>query len=174
MLRSTPSTAVRGFFGIGVYRPKHEVNVGSLWRTAIAYDAAFLATIGRRYTYQASDTGNAARHTPLHHYPDLDDLIAHLPHGCPVVGVELDPRATQLDEFRHPERALYLLGAEDHGLPPKVIDRCHYLVGIPSVLPRSLNVAVAGGIVIAHRYLATRRSLVKPGGWGESADETIG
>jgi len=157
MPRSAPSTAVRGFFGVGVYRPKHESNVGSLWRTAVAYDAAFLATVGRRYTHQASDVGNAARHTPLHHYADLDDLIDHLPHSCPVVGVELDPRATLLDEFRHPERALYLLGAEDDGLPPEVLDRCHHLLTIPSALPRSLNVAVAGGVVVAHRYLATRR-----------------
>jgi tRNA G18 (ribose-2'-O)-methylase SpoU len=159
MPRSAPSTAVRGFFGVGVYRPKHEVNIGSLWRTAVAYDAAFLATVGRRYRAQASDTGNAALHAPLYHYPDLDDLIEHLPHSCPIVGVELDPRATPLDRFRHPERALYLLGAEDHGLPPKVIDRCHYLVAIPSALPRSLNVAVAGGIVVAHRYLATCRQV---------------
>jgi tRNA G18 (ribose-2'-O)-methylase SpoU len=147
----------RGFFGVAVYLPKHEVNVGSLWRTADTYGAAFLGTVGRRYHYQASDTSNAARHTPLVHYADIDDLIAHLPHSTPLIGVELDPRAIPLDRFTHPDRGLYLLGAEDHGLPPKVIDRCHYLIEIPAVRHNSLNVAVAGGIVIAHRHLATRR-----------------
>jgi tRNA G18 (ribose-2'-O)-methylase SpoU len=146
----------RGFFGVAVYHPKHDVNVGSLWRTATVYDAAFMATVGRRYQHQASDTGKARLHTPLFHYGDLDDLIEHLPYSCPLVGVELDPRAAALDRFAHPERALYLLGAEDHGLPLPVIERCHYLVEVPSAVPRSLNVAVAGGVVIVHRFMAKR------------------
>lgn len=151
----------RGFFGIAVYHPKHEANVGSLWRTAVTYGATFLATVGRRYERQASDTTNAARHTPLLHFADVDDLITHLPRACPLIGVELDPRAIPLDQFAHPQRVLYLLGAEDHGLPQSVIDRCHYLVTIPSPEPWSLNVAVAGGIVIAHRYLSARRAPVQ-------------
>lgn len=144
----------RGFFGVAVYRPKTANNVGSLWRTADLFGAAFLATVGRRYTHQSTDTMHTPKHTPLHHYTDIDDLIEHLPQGCPVVGIELDPRATDLHAFAHPTRALYLLGAEDAGLPPKVVDRCHYLVAIPSVRPQSMNVACAGSVVVAHRHMA--------------------
>jgi tRNA G18 (ribose-2'-O)-methylase SpoU len=153
--RATP----RGYFGVAVYHPKTEANVGSLWRTAAAYDAAFLGTVGRRYRHQASDTTKARRHVPLIHYATLDDLIEHLPDGCPLIGVELDPRAIPLDRFSHPDRGLYLLGAEDNGLPQYVIDRCHYLVQITTPSPNSLNVAVAGGIIIAHRYANTRRTV---------------
>lgn len=150
---------MRGYFGVAVYHPRHEVNIGTLWRTATAYDAAFLATVGRRYgREQSADTCGSPRHTPLHHYTDLDDLVAHLPHGCPLVGVELDPRAVSLDTFVHPERALYLLGAEDHGLPQHVVDRCHYLVQIPAAVPWSLNVSTAGSIVVAHRFMNTART----------------
>lgn len=147
-------TPPRGFFGAAVYRPKREVNIGGLWRSAAAYGAALLATVGVRYQLEASDTPNARLHTPLVHYHDLDDLLAHLPHGCPIVGVELDPRATPLPEFIHPPRALYLLGAEDHGLPPAVLDCCHYLVQIPTAVTWSLNVASAGTVVLAHRHMA--------------------
>lgn len=152
----TRTVTSRGFFGVAVYQPKTEANVGSLWRSADLFGAAFLATVGRRYTHQASDTTRAATHTPLLHYADLDDLLAHLPHGCPLVGVELDPRGTDLDRLAHPERALYLLGAEDHGLPPAVLDRCHYLTAIPTARPRSLNVACAGSIVLSHRHSSGR------------------
>lgn len=134
------------------YRPKTGANVGSLWRSATLFGAAFLATVGRRYVRQASDTEKAANHTPLLHFADLDDLIEHLPHSCPLVGVELDPRATPLPRFAHPERALYLLGAEDHGLPPAILDRCHHVVQIPTLLPRSMNVACAGSVVMASRF----------------------
>jgi len=158
--RVARSSFPRGYFGIAVWMPKHEVNVGSLWRTADSYGAAFLGTVGRRYRHQSSDTGRAEIHTPLVHYRDLDDLIEHLPKGCPLIGVELDPRAIPLDRFAHPLRGLYLLGAEDHGLPTEVIDRCHYLVEIAAVTHNSLNVAVAGGIVIHSRYVALRRAVV--------------
>jgi len=33
-----------------------------------------------------------------------------------LVCVELDERATPIQEFKHPQQAIYLLGAEDHGL----------------------------------------------------------
>lgn len=158
--RQTTTSAPRGYFGIAIYGAKHSTNVGSLWRTADSYGAAFLGTVGKRYGHQPSDTTKAPQHTPLVHYSDLDDLIEHLPHGCPLIGVELDPRAIPLDKFLHPDRGLYLLGAEDNGLPPAVVDRCHYLVEIPALTHSSLNVAVAGGIVASHRYLQLRRTPV--------------
>lgn len=148
---------MRGYFGVAMYHTKNELNVGGLWRSSAAFGAAFLATVGARYQRkQASDTHNAREHTPLFHYTDMNDLRAHLPHGCLIVGVELDDRAVPLDRFQHPQKALYLLGAEDHGLPESVIDSCHRLVTIPSVVPWSLNVASAGSIVVAHRHMQSR------------------
>lgn len=144
----------RGYFGVAIYRPKTEVNVGTLFRSAHLYGAAFLATVGARYPHrQASDTTHARMHIPMHHYNTIDELIDGLPFSCPLVGVELDPRAVELPKFRHPERALYLLGAEDHGLPPDVIDRCHHLVQIPCVEPWSMNVSVAGSITLYDRHV---------------------
>ncbi|MBP2341048.1 tRNA G18 (ribose-2'-O)-methylase SpoU [Saccharothrix coeruleofusca] len=149
---------MRGFFGVAVYHAKHEDNIGTLWRSAKTYDASLLATVGRRYEPQASDTCKAPLSVPLYHYPDLDDLIEHLPQGCPLVGVELDARAVPLPQFRHPLRALYLLGAEDHGLPPAVLERCHHVVQVPTPQAWSLNVAVAGSLVMADRYAKTGRA----------------
>lgn len=154
----------RGFFAVGIHHPKNEVNVGTLWRTASLYDAAFVFTIGRRYRPQASDTPKTPRHTPMLHFTDVDDLIEHLPWSAPLVGVELDPRAQQLESFVHPERAVYLLGAEDHGLPRPVLNRCHSLVQISTVHPESMNVAVAGSLVLWHRHI-TVASVGRASGW---------
>lgn len=142
----------RGYFAIGIYHGKAEVNTGTLWRTAHLYGAAFIYTIGRRYRMQASDTPKTPLHTPLFHFDTVADLKKHLPWGAPMVGVELDPRAVQLPAFTHPERAVYLLGAEDHGLPMDVMDQCHSLVTIPSMLPQSMNVSVAGSLMIYDRF----------------------
>lgn len=146
------ASASRGFFVIGIWHPKREHNVGGLLRSAGLYGAALVFTVGLRYRRQASDTLNLPAHTPLLHFADLDDLIAHLPHGCPLVGVELDERAAPLGRYVHPERAAYLLGAEDHGLPEPVLDRCHELVTIPTPRPISMNVASAGTVLLHDRY----------------------
>lgn len=143
---------MRGYFAIGVFNPKKSVNIGSLWRSASVFGAAYVFTIGARYRKQPSDTMKTARHIPLHHYADFNDFYEHLPHNAQVVGVELAEGASDLTMFQHPERAVYLLGAEDHGLPPKVLERCHHVVRLQG--DYCLNVAVAGSICIYHRVTA--------------------
>lgn len=142
--------AGRGFFAIGVEHGKTAMNVGTLWRSAYLLGASFIFTVGRRYRKQSSDTLKTWRHVPLLHFDTLDDLCAHIPHDCLLVGVEMHPDAIPLHEVSHPERAVYLLGAEDHGLTNEAVDRCHRLVVLPG--EHSMNVAVAGSIVMYDRY----------------------
>ena len=66
-----------------------------------------------------------------------------------MVGVEIDERAELLHEFEHPKRAIYLLGAEDTGLPEEVLEKCHMIIKLPG--NSSLNVAVTGSIVLHDR-----------------------
>ena len=141
----------RGYWGVAVFGPKREVNTGTLFRTAHILGAQFIATIGRRYERQASDTLNSIKHVPFFEYADFEEFKKHLPRGCKLVAVEMGERAIWLDEFSHPERAVYLLGAEDTGLPQRVIDQCHAVIRLRG--ERSMNVAVAGSIVAYHRGL---------------------
>lgn len=82
----------------------------------------------------------------------FDDFYANLPHDCQLVGVELDDAAVSLTTFHHPQRCVYLLGAEDHGIPRKIIERCHRTVMIPTVREWSMNVSVAGSLVLFDRH----------------------
>lgn len=148
----------RGYFGTAIYRPRREENVGGLWRTAACFEAAFVATVGGvQYQKQASDTPDTARHVPLLHYADMEEMVMRLPWGCALVAVEMTAAAVPLDRYAHRERALYLLGSETTGLPNSVLERCHDIVQIPTPREFSLNVAVAGSIVLAHRHM-TRSS----------------
>jgi tRNA G18 (ribose-2'-O)-methylase SpoU len=125
----------------------------------MSYHASMIATVGaRRYEYQSSDTCKTHNSMPLIKFTDIDDLITHLPYGCELVGVELSDRAKELTRFRHPDRALYLLGAEDRGIPDDVLAKCHHVVQIPSPVSWSLNVSVAGSLVLHDRYLKTART----------------
>lgn len=139
----------RGFFGIGIYHPKNSINIGTLWRTANILGASFIFTVGARYRKQSSDTMQTPRHIPLTHYKDFDDLKAHLPDSCMLIGVELSEEAQDLKAFDHPQRACYMLGAEDNGIPPAILAKCHKVIRMAG--ESSMNVAVAGSIVMYHR-----------------------
>jgi tRNA G18 (ribose-2'-O)-methylase SpoU len=142
----------RGFWGIGIYQPKNETNVGTLFRSAMSYGAAFVFTVGRRYRTQATDTTKTPKHIPLYAYDTIDDLVRGLPWSCPLIGVELAEGATPLPRYVHPERACYLLGAEDYGIPTAVQKRCHQTLIIPSG-DFCLNVSVAGSILMYDRLV---------------------
>lgn len=139
----------RGFFEIGIFHGKTVHNTGTLWRSAYQLGASGIFTVGQRYRRQASDTYKAERHIPCRQYADFDALFAALPHGAPIVAVEMGGQP--LAGFKHPERAVYLLGAEDHGIPPAVLARCHHVVSLPAVRVASFNVAVAGSLVMFDR-----------------------
>lgn len=137
------------YFGIGIMQHKRGHNIGTLWRSAYILGASYIFTIGKSYKKQTSDVLKSWREIPLFHYEDFDDFYKHIPYNSKLVGVELDERAQMLSEYAHTPRAVYLLGAEDNGLPPEVLDRCHELIQLPGT--NSLNVAVAGSIVMHDR-----------------------
>lgn len=141
----------RGYFEIGIVRGKCAPNVGTLWRSAYQLGAAGIFTIGKRYPQQASDTVKAWKHVPMREFADFDAFLSALPYSCPIVGIEMGGKP--LNEFMHPERAVYILGAEDSGIPKAILDRCHARVSLPSVRVESYNVAVAGSLVMYDRMV---------------------
>ena len=138
----------RGYFGIGIYHPKTTENIGTLWRSAHNFGADFIFTIGKRYKQQASDTTKAQRHIPLFEYMTFEEFKNHLPSGCQMVFVEQTEGARNLRESCHPESAVYILGAEDYGIPEEMM-KGHQKVFIET--PMCLNVAVAGSIAMYDR-----------------------
>lgn len=149
----------RGFFAVGVVRGKSPCNVGTLLRSAEAFGAAFVFTVGARYSPERTDTTQMWRRTPCFHFTDIEALLAGLPLDTDLVAVELLEGAKLLQHFRHPERAAYLLGAEDHGLSAADLARCTRRVQVDS--SRCLNVAVAGSIVMWHRSVSRQRAMME-------------
>lgn len=145
----------RGYFEIGVLAPKTSENVGTLWRSAYQLGAAGIFVIGPRFHDQASNTIRAQRHLPTRSYPTLADFLACRPFDCPLIGVEQGGEC--IYDFQHPERAVYLLGAEDHGLSRTALAACNAVVSLPSLRSNSFNVAVAGSLVMYERMRQRRR-----------------
>jgi tRNA G18 (ribose-2'-O)-methylase SpoU len=140
-------------FGIGIIGGKTPANLGTLWRSAYQLGADFVFTVGHRYKRQPSDTYNVARQIPHYEYVDRHDW--KVPVGFTVVAIELAAGAESLVRFSHPRNAVYVLGAEDHGLPEWFLDLHTPLIQLPFTAgrPGSYNVAVAGSLVMYDRLI---------------------
>ena len=114
------------YFEIGIYHPKTETNMGTLWCSALQLGAAGIFTIGKRYKKQSTDINLAFQQLPLRDYADWEQFYASRPRGAQLVAVEMG--GTPLSHFQHPDLAIYLLGAEDSGLPAKILAQCQAIV----------------------------------------------
>ena len=100
----------RGYFAIGIEGISKAVNLGNLLRSAHAFGASFVFTIGaeEKAVEIHHDTSKASTHLPLYHWRSLAEM--RLPKGCSLVGVEILEEADELPSFPHPVRAAYVLG----------------------------------------------------------------
>jgi tRNA G18 (ribose-2'-O)-methylase SpoU len=152
---------MKGYFGIGVEGISKAMNVGTLFRTAHAFDASFVFTLRAQYNRHEgshSDTSDTPQSVPTYHFADLSAF--RLPVGCRLVGIEISDDAIQLPSFRHPRQAAYVLGAEREGLSSELQGLCDYLVKIPTRF--AVNLGVAGALVMYDRLLTLGRHAPRP------------
>ncbi|HET8728324.1 MAG TPA: RNA methyltransferase [Alphaproteobacteria bacterium] len=152
---------MRGYFGIGVEGISKPANVGALMRTAHAFGASFaftIAPVADLKAFRAADTSEASKNVPLYTYPDVASL--DLPAGCDLVGIELMDDSVELPSFRHPRQAAYVLGPERGSLSPELVERCAFVVKIPTRF--SINLSLAGALVMYDRMISLGRFAARP------------
>lgn len=136
----------RGYCAIGLDNPKNKMNVGSVLRAAGCFGAALVAASGKRIKPGSTDTMKAHRHIPLIY---VDDVFDALPYDCVPVAVDIIDGATPLSEYKHPERAFYIFGAEDATLNKRVTDRCRDVIYVET--NRCMNLAAAVNVILYDR-----------------------
>ncbi len=152
---------MRGYFGIGAEGISKSMNVGSLLRTSHAFGASFFCTIGASVDVRemgASDTSGAFGHIPFYEFKNAADLL--LPANTALVAVELVEGAVDLPSFRHPLRAVYVLGPEKGSVSDAMLKRCDHVIKIP--MKFCVNVGVAGAIVMYDRLISLGKFADRP------------
>jgi tRNA G18 (ribose-2'-O)-methylase SpoU len=152
---------MRGYFGIGVQNLSKAMNAASLFRTAHAFGASFLFTVGAVYSrreLRKVDTSKSWSHVPLYAFDDVGGL--RLPMGCSLIGIEFTDDAVDLPSFPHPPQAAYILGPERGDLSPEISALCEDVVKIPTKF--CVNVALAGALVMYDRTLSLGRYEPRP------------
>ena len=147
-------------FHVAIENFGHDLNIGTVVRTANAFLAAEVHVVGRR-RWNRRGAMVTDRYQHLRHHPDVGALAAHAAReGLTLVAVDNGPGAVPLETADLPERCVLLFGQEGPGLTPEARAAASTTVSIAQFgSTRSINAGVAAGIAM-HAWI---RQHARPG-----------
>ena len=147
-------------FHVAIENFGHDLNIGTVVRTANAFLAAEVHIVGRR-RWNRRGAMVTDRYQHLRHHPDVGALAAHAAREeLPLIAVDNGPGAVPLETADLPERCVLLFGQEGPGLTPEARAAASTTVSIAQFgSTRSINAGVAAGIAM-HAWV---RQHARPG-----------
>ena len=146
-------------FHVAVENWVHDINIGSVVRTANAFNAAAVHVVGRR-RWNRRGAMVTDRYVDVLHHPDADALRRWAAEqGLPVLGVDNTPGAVPLETYPMPRRCVLLFGQEGPGLSDAAADACDAVLSIAQFgSTRSLNAGAAAAIAM-HAWIRAHADL---------------
>lgn len=128
---------------------QHDLNIGTVVRTANAFNAAGVHIIGRR-RWNRRGAMVTDRYVHVHHHETVKDFTAWAAEaGLPVLGVDLFPESVPLETFDFPRACVLVFGQEGPGLSDEVRAASQAVLSIAQYgSTRSINAGVAAGIAM--------------------------
>jgi tRNA G18 (ribose-2'-O)-methylase SpoU len=147
-------------FHVAIENLEHDFNIGSIVRTANAFNAASVRVVGRR-RWNRRGAMVTDRYLHVAHHDDVASLASWAAaQGLPIVGVDNLPGAQPLETFAVPRDAVLLFGQEGTGLSGEARAACRSTVSIAQFgSTRSINVGAAAAIAM-HAWV---RAHAQPG-----------
>ncbi|WP_066586717.1 TrmH family RNA methyltransferase [Cellulomonas timonensis] len=146
-------------FHVAIENWAHDMNIGSVVRTANAFAAAEVHIVGRR-RWNRRGAMVTDRYQHLRHHPDVADLLAWARTAgtgggpLPVIGVDNLPGSVPLEGYPLPRECVLLFGQESAGLSPEAqaaaVDVLH-IAQFGST--RSINAGAAAAIAM-HAWIS--------------------
>ncbi len=136
-------------FHVAIENWAHDANIGSVVRTANAFNAAGVHIVGRRrWNRRGAMVTDAYLH--LHHHPDVTALVDWATgHDVVVLGIDNLPGAVPLETFALPRRCLLVFGQEGPGLSQEARAASADVLSIAQFgSTRSINAAAAAAIAM--------------------------
>ena len=136
-------------FHVAVENWTHDFNIGSVVRTANAFNAAAVHIVGaRRWNRRGAMVTDRYQHVV--HHPSVGDLLTWAGHRqLPVLGVDNLPGAVDLETYDLPRACVLLLGQEGPGLSePARRGACAVLSVAQYGSTRSINAGAAAAIAM--------------------------
>jgi tRNA G18 (ribose-2'-O)-methylase SpoU len=136
---------------IAIQNWEHDFNIGSMVRTANAFNVAGVHIIGRR-RWNRRGAMVTDRYLNVSHHPSVGDFAEQMAlAGYHIIGVDNLPGAVPLERYELPERTCLVFGSEGPGLTEELVAVCTQLVAITQYgSTRSLNAGAAAAIAMYH------------------------
>ena len=143
---------------VAIQNWEHDFNIGSMVRTANAFNVAAVHIVGRR-RWNRRGAMVTDRYLHVHHHDDEAALFAWLAeHDVAPVGVDNLPGSVPLESAQLPERCCLIFGSEGPGLTDTMVEGCQSVVAITQYgSTRSMNAGAAAAIAMYHWSFHHRR-----------------
>jgi tRNA G18 (ribose-2'-O)-methylase SpoU len=150
-------------FHVAIENWAHDFNIGSVVRTANAFNAAGVHVVGRR-RWNRRGAMVTDRYLHVHHHPDAAALVAWADQaGLPLLGIDNLPGAVPLETAQLPRECVLVFGQEGPGLSEPVRAACSSLLSIAQFgSTRSINAGAAAAIAM-HAWIRTHATVPPTG-----------
>jgi tRNA G18 (ribose-2'-O)-methylase SpoU len=131
-------------FHVAIENWQHDMNIGSIVRSANAFAADTVHIVGRR-RWNKRGAMVTDRYQHVLHHPDIADLVAWArENDLPIIAIDNVPGSVIIETFDLPERCILLFGQEGPGLSPEAVEAADAVVEISQYgSTRSLNASAA-------------------------------
>lgn len=139
----------RSSLHIAIQNFEHDFNIGSVVRTANAFNVAGVHILGRK-RWNRRGAMVTDRYLHVHHHETVDDFVTWLrAEGIIPIGVDNLPGSVPLETAQLPRDCCLVFGSEGPGLTDEVVAACTSLVAISQYgSTRSLNAGAAAAIAM--------------------------
>ena len=136
---------------VAIQNWEHDFNIGSIVRTANAFNVAGVHIVGRR-RWNRRGAMVTDRYLHVHHHPDVASLIGWAREaGVGLVGIDNLPGSVPLETTELPRDTCLVFGSEGPGLTDEMVAACDRVVAITQYgSTRSLNAGAAAAIAMYH------------------------
>lgn len=136
-------------FHVAIENWQHDLNIGTVVRTANAFNTAGVHIVGKK-RWNKRGAMVTDRYLHVQHHLELADLVAWAAaNDVAIVGIDIVPGSVPLETAILPERCLFLFGQEGPGLSPEACAASSMVCSIAQFgSTRSINVGVAAGIAM--------------------------
>lgn len=136
-------------FHVAIENLQHDLNIGSIVRSANAFNAQAVHIIGKKH-WNRRGAMATEKYLDVFYYSTIDDFVAAVKSsGLTIIGVDNIHGAVPLGQASLPRRAVLVFGQEGPGLSEPMVTQCESVVAIEQFgSTRSLNVSAAASIVM--------------------------
>jgi len=136
-------------FHVAIENWQHDLNIGSIVRTANAFLAAEVHIIGnRRWNRRGAMVTDRYQH--VSHHPTVEDFLAWAKtQNLPIIAIDNVPGCKKIEQYELPESCVFLFGQEGPGLSEEAIQAAEVVLEISQFgSTRSINASAAAAITM--------------------------